>query len=304
MTETTKKPRLTRRQFRKHREKYLLMLPFMVLFLFFTVIPVFMSIALSFTDFNLLEMPHFVGWENYMKLFLEDSVFIIAAKNTLIFACVTGVLGYFACLLLAWLVNEFTVGVRTALTFLFYAPSIAGNLYVIWNYIFSGDLYGMLNGWLMNLGIIEQPIAWLNDSKYMLGVIMLVQMWMSFGTGFLSFIAGFQGIDNSMYEAGAIDGIRSRWQELFYLTLPCMGPQLMFGAVMQISTSFAAGRICISLAGNPSTDYAASTIITHIIDYGTLRYEMGYASAIATILFIAMLLTNNVVTKILSRHSA
>lgn len=304
MTETINKSRLKHGRFRKHREKYLLMLPFMLLFFFFTVIPVLMSIALSFTDFNMLEMPHFVGWENYIKLFLEDSVFIIAAKNTLIFACVTGVLGYFACLLLAWLVNEFSVGIRTALTFLFYAPSIAGNLYVIWNYIFSGDLYGMLNGWLMNLGIIEQPIAWLNDAKYMLGVIMLVQLWMSFGTGFLSFIAGFQGIDNSMYEAGAIDGIRSRWQELFYLTLPCMGPQLMFGAVMQISLSFAAGRICISLAGNPSTDYAASTIITHIIDYGTLRYEMGYASAIATILFIAMLLANNIVTKILSRHSA
>ena len=285
-------------------DKYLMMLPFMILFLFFTVLPVIISIFLSFTNFNLLETPKFIGWENYIKLFLEDDVFLISVKNTLVFALVTGPLGYFTCLLVAWLVNEFPSKMRALLTFLFYIPSISGNLYIIWSYIFSGDIYGWVNGVLISTGIIKDPIAWLNDSRYSLGIIMIVQLWMSLGAGFLSFIAGLQSIDRSLYEAGAMDGIKNRWQEVFYITLPSMGPQLMFGAVMQISASFSAGRICIALAGNPSTDYSANTIITHIVDYGTTRYEMGYASAIATILFLTMILTNQIIQQFLKKYTA
>lgn len=291
------------KEMQKNREKYLMLLPFLLLFLFFTVLPVIASIFLGFTDFNLLEIPKFVGFENYIRLFLEDSVFTIAAKNTLIFAIITGVLGYFLSLLLAWAINEFSSGTRTFLTFLFYSPSIASNLYVIWTFIFSGDSYGLLNSILIQLGFISSPLAFLTDTNYMLYVCIFVQIWMSFGTGFLSFIAGLQGIDKSIYEAGSIDGVRNRFQEFGLLTLPSMGPQLMFGAVMQISASFSAGAVCIALCGNPSTDYAASTIITHIMDYGNIRYEMGYASAMATVLFVAMLLTNSIVNKILRKCS-
>lgn len=287
----------------KYKEEYLLMLPFMALFFVFTVVPVLMSVILSFTDFNLLQWPSFVGWSNYIRLFLEDDVFMIAAKNTLVFALVTGPVSYFLCLLLAWFVNEFPPFLRTALTFLFYAPTISGNLYVMWTYIFSGDTYGLANGTLMKLGIISEPIAWLTDPKYMMPIIIVVQLWMSFGTGFLSFIAGLQGIDKSLYEAAAMDGVKNRWQELVCVTLPSMGPQLMFGAVMQISTSFSIGRVCMALAGNPSTDYAASTVISHLIDYGTVRYELGYASAIATVLFAAMLLVNEAVARILRNYT-
>jgi multiple sugar transport system permease protein len=284
-----------------NKDKYLMMLPFFALFTLFTVAPVISSLVLGFTDFNLLEMPGFVGWGNYMKLFLEDEIFIKAVKNTLLFAFATGPVSYVMCLMIAWLVNELPPKRRAFMTFLFYAPSISGNLYVLWSFIFSGDIYGWVNGLLMSVGLITEPVKWLTDGRYNLIIIMVVQLWLSLGAGFLAFIAGLQGIDRSLYESGAIDGIRNRFQELIYITLPSMGPQLLFGAVMQIAGSFAAGRICIDLAGNPSTDYSASTVITHIIDYGTIRYEMGYASALATVLFLAMILTNKLVTRLLSR---
>ncbi len=288
---------------RKHGEKYLLLLPYMIFFVVFTIIPLLMSVALSFTNFNLLETPQFVGFDNYLKLFLEDDVFLISLKNTIVFAFVTGPVSYFLALFLAWFINEIGAKGRTFFTFLFYSPSIAANLYVIWSAIFSGDMYGFANSILMSLGIINDPINWLSDPSYVLGVIILVQLWMSMGSGFLAFIAGLQNVDKSLYEAGALDGVKNRWQELIYITLPSMGPQLMFGAVMQISSSFAAGRISISLAGNPTTDYAANTIITHIVDYGTTRYELGYASAIAVVLFAAMLLANEFISRFLKKYN-
>ncbi|MDD4327237.1 MAG: sugar ABC transporter permease [Eubacteriales bacterium] len=282
---------------------YLMMAPFLILFLMFTVIPVMSSVLLSFTDFNLLEWPSFVGWDNYVKLFLEDKIFTITVKNTLLFALLTGPLSYFLSLFVAWMVNDLSPKIRTLFTFMFYAPSISGTMYFIWSLIFSGDIYGWVNGFLINTGILNEPVAWLNDSRYSLSIIMLVQLWMSMGAGFLAFIAGLQSIDRTLYESGSIDGVRNRWQELIYITLPSMGPQLLFGAVMQISASFSAGRISIALAGNPSTDYAANTIITHVIDYATIRYEMGYASAIATVLFMLMLITNSFIRRVLRKYN-
>ena len=286
-----------------NRTNYLMILPFMVVFMLFTVIPVVTAIILSFTDFDMLSVPKFTGWDNYIRLFLDDEVFLIAVKNTLIFSVLTGPLSYFLCLIFAWLVNMFKPKVRAFLTFVFYAPSISGNVYVIWNYIFSGDSYGLVNSFLMNLGFIKEPVQWFTNTKYMLPLCIMVSLWLSLGTSFLTFIAGFQGIDTSLYEAGALDGIKSRVQELIYITLPSMGPQLLFGAVMQISASFSAGAVCETLAGFPSTDYAAHTVVTHIKDYGTLRYEMGYACAIATILTLSMVFTNHIIRKILKKHT-
>lgn len=283
-------------------QEWLMLFPFLIFFGVFTILPVLASFVLSFTDFNMLQMPKFAGLDNYFTLLLNDDVFLIAVKNTLIFACITGVVSYFLCLIFAWLINELPRGVRTVMTLVFYAPSIAGNVFVIWTYIFSGDRYGLVNSALLQLGFISEPITWLTNAKYTLMVVIIVQLWLSLGTGFLSFIAGFQSIDRSIYEAGAVDGIKNRFQELVYLTLPSMAPMLLFGAVMQISSSFSVGAVSSALAGFPSTDYSAHTVVLHMQDYGTLRYEMGYASAIATILFLAMILTNTLVKKILSKY--
>lgn len=286
---------------KQNRSCYIMLAPYFILFFLFTVLPVVISIGLSFTYFNMLEMPTFTGWENYIKLFLEDDIFLIALKNTLIFAVVTGPVSYLLCLLFAWIINEFSGKFRAFLTLIFYAPSICGNAYMVWSLILSGDRYGYLNGILLKLGIINEQILWMQTEKYILPMLIVVQLWLSLGTGFLSFIAGLQTVDKSLYEAAALDGVKNRWQELWYVTLPAMKPQLMFGAVMQITQSFAVADISIQLAGNPSINYAGATVVTHLLDYGSTRFEMGYASAIATVLFLLMVGTNKLVQKVLGR---
>lgn len=285
------------------RSSYAMMAPFLVFFIVFTIIPVFTAICLSFTNFNMLQFPKFMGLTNYKRMLLNDSVFMEVLKNTIVFAFITGPLSYVMSFMLAWLINEMNKNIRTFLTFIFYGPVLGGDIYFIWNYIFSGDSYGILNGFLMNSGLIHEPVQFLSDSKTMLVSIVIVQLWASLGVGFLAFIAGFQSMDNSYFEAAAIDGVRNRWQELWYVTLPSMAPQLMFGAIMQISASFSVGTIVETLAGFPTTDYSADTIITYMQDVGTVRYEMGYASAIAVFLFAMMLITNAVIQKILKKYS-
>lgn len=273
----------------------------MILFSVFTVLPVVISIILSFTYFNMLEFPKFVGWHNYSRLFLEDDIFLVAIKNTILFAVITGPISYIACFVFAWIINELSPKLRAFMTLVFYAPSISGNVFFIWLMIFSGDRYGIANGFLIKWGLLMEPVQWLKIEAYILPIIIIVQLWLSLGTGFLAFIAGLQTVDRTLYEAGAVDGIRNRWQELWYITLPSMKPQLMFGAVIQLTTSLAVADVSIALAGFPSVNYAAETIVTHLIDYGTTRFEMGYASSIATILFIIMLGTNLIVQKLLRK---
>ncbi len=278
--------------------------PFTILFLVFTVLPIAAAICLSFTYFNMLEMPSFVGFDNYVRMFFDDDVFLTALKNTLIFALVTGPVGYILSFVFAWLINEFGRKLRSLLTLIFYLPTLAGNVYFVWTYIFSGDSYGLLNSTLIRLGIISDPIMWTTDTNYMMGVVIVVVLWMSMGTGFLAFVAGLQSMDRSLYEAAAIDGIRNRFAELWYVTLPQMAPQLLFGAVMTISTSFAVGIQSQNLTGFPSTDYATHTLVLHIMDFGSIRFEMGYASAVAVFLFAMMIIVYQVVNKALGKWAA
>ncbi len=274
------------RDIRDNKTSYLMMAPYLLLFILLVVLPVIVAVVMSFTYFNVFEAPRFIGWSNFQQLLLEDDVFLIALKNTLLFALITGPLSYGMCLMFAWLVNELRPKIRSVATLLFYVPSISGNVYFIWRFIFSGDSYGLINGFLMRLGVLKEPVLFLSDPRYNFAIVILVQLWMSLGTSFLAFIAGLQCVDRSMLEAGAVDGIRNRFQELYYLTLPSMKPQLMFGAVMQISAAFAVGSVSQDLVGFPSPLYSAHTIVLHMQDYGALRYEMGYASAIAVVLFM------------------
>ena len=278
---------------------YAMLLPFMSLFIIFTVVPVVMSLPMGFTNFNMIETPKFVGLSNFYTLFLNDDVFLIAVRNTLIFAIFTGPFSYILSFIIAWLMNAF---LKTFFTFVFYAPSMTTSVYVTWQLILSGDSYGYLNAVLIDLGILNEPAQWLTDTNYILTVVIIVQLWMSMGAGFLAIRAGFQNIDKSMYEAGAIEGIKNRWQELFYITIPSMGPQLLFAAVIQISASFTVGVVGQNLVGLPSTDYAAHTIMNHATDYGNIRYEMGYASAICFVLFAAMLLANKGINWLLGKY--
>ena len=275
--------------------------PFFILFIIFTVLPVFLSMILSLTNFNMLELPDWQGLSNYTRLFLEDEIFLLACQNTLIFAAITGPVSYLLSLLIAWFINELPPKVRAVVTLVFYAPSISGNVYLIWKTLFSSDSYGWANAVLIKYGIITEPILWFQNADYVMPLCIVVALWTSLGTAFLSFIAGFQTIDRSMYEAAAVDGIKNRWQELWYITLPTMRPQLMFGAVLAITNSFGFGAVVDALCGFPSVDYAAHTIMHHLSDYGGARYEIGYASAIAVILFIIMFSSNIIIKKALSK---
>lgn len=295
------KAQWTWREMKKNKVAYVMIAPFMILFFIFTVFPVLLSIVLSFTDFNLLEFPHFLGLSNYIRLFLDDDIFILACQNTLIFACITGPVSYLLSLLIAWFINELGPKLRSVVTLIFYAPSISGSVYLVWQTLFSSDSYGWVNGTLINLGIIDDAILWFKDADYVMPLCIVVALWTSLGTAFLSFIAGLQNVPRHLYEAGAVDGVKNRWQELWYITLPYMKPQLMFGAVLSITQSFGFGAIVDALCGFPSVEYAAHTIVHHLNDYGGQRYEMGYASAIAVILFVVMVGANLIIKKGLSK---
>lgn len=291
-------------EMKRSRVSYFFIAPFVLIFFAFVALPVLISIILSFTHFNILEPPRFAGLANYRRLFLSDDVFIIAVKNTFIFAAITGPLSYLACLLFAWFINELSPKMRAFMTLIFYAPSISGMVFFIWQIIFSGDAYGYANGILLRTRIIHEPIQWFTDPRYMMPLIIVVILWLSLGTSFLAFIAGFQTVDKTLYEAGAVDGVKNRWQELWFITLPSMKPQLMFGAVMSITAAFGTGYVQAELVGLASTDYAVHTVALHLLDHGAIRFEMGYASAIATVLFAIMVSVNKYIQKILSKVGA
>ncbi|MBQ4612435.1 MAG: sugar ABC transporter permease [Clostridia bacterium] len=277
-----------------------LLLPFMVLFTIFTIIPVFSSIVLSFFDYDQVSTPIWVGLENYLRMVIGDRLFPIVFKNTLVMAVILGPLSYILAFVLAWCISEFRPVVRTFLAFLFYAPGLVGNAYFVWSIIFSGDAKGYANSILLSLGLINDPIVWFKNLDYNMGIIIIIQLWMSLGVSFLSNIAGIQNVPHDMYEAGAIDGIRNRWQELWYITLPSMKSILLFGAVMQIQSSFSIGAVITALVGYPTLNNSLDTIVTYLQDVGTQRYEFGYAAAISVVLFLMMLLFRVLVGNLLN----
>ena len=278
---------------------YIMLLPFAVLFFLFTILPVLSSIGLSFFSYDMISTPKWDGLQNYLRMVVGDEVFPKTVLNTLKFAVVTGPVSFFLAFLLAWFINEFKPLVRSVLAFLFYVPALTGNAYFVWQVAFSGDSYGYVNSFLLSMSLIDEPINWFRNTDYNMVVLIIVQLWTSMGVSFLADIAGLQNVNPEMYEAGALDGIRTRWHELWYITLPSMKSILLFGAVMQIQATFSIGSIITTLAGYPSVDNSVDTIVSHLADVGTVRYEMGYAAAISVFLFLLMAVTRIVVGKLL-----
>ena len=285
----------------KNWQMYLLLFPFMLFFCMFTVYPVIASFLVSFTQYNVLEAPTFVGLDNYRRLFVDDAVFMKALGNTALFAVITGPVGYMLSFFASWIINELGRLSKAILTFVLYIPSISGTVYTIWALIFDSDIYGYANSFLMRVGIISDPISWFADERYILPLIIVVQLWMSMGVGFLAMRAGFSAVDRQYYEAAAVDGIKNRWQELWYVTIPMMAPHLMTAAVLQISSMFANSAVSAALAGNPSTNYAGHLLMNHLNDYSSLRMERGYASAIAVLLFVFMIGMNRLIMRLLRK---
>lgn len=268
---------------------YAIMAPFLIFFFLFNILPVLSSVTLSFFDYDMVSSPIFVGFENYSRMFSGDDVFMKVLGNTLRFSIVAGPVSFLLSFMLAWMINEFTKTLRVILTFIFYAPALVGNAYFIWQILFSGDSYGYLNNILMSFGFITEPINWFQNTSYNMTIIIIVQLWMSMGVSFLANIAGLQNVSAELYEAAAIDGVRSRWHELWYVTLPSMKSILLFSSVMQIQAVFSVSTVITTLAGYPSVNNSVDTLVSYISDIGTTRYEMGYASALSMFLFVMVL---------------
>ena len=276
---------------------YLYVTPYALLFLLFIVIPVGVAVVLSFTNFNAVQMPGFVGLRNYVSLLTQDAVFMqYVLPNTVLFAVIVGPGGYLLSFLLAWCLSQISRLPRTILALLIYSPSMTSGvaMSVVWRVIFSGDERGYLNALLLNLGWIDEPVAFLQSTSFLMPVMIVVALWSSMGVGFLAMLAGMLNEDEEVYEAASIDGIRNRLQEVFYITIPLMKPQMLFGMVMAVVNTFQVGHIGVSLSGsNPTPQYAGQLIVNLIEDYGFIRYEMGYASAAS----VALLLLIYFVTK-------
>lgn len=272
----------------QNRISYFLMAPFGIVFLIFVVAPTIASLFLSFTYYNVLQPPTFVGWNNYSHLLVDDDLFITALRNTLYFAVITGPIGYVLSYFFAWLIHQVPRKVRTVYTTVFYIPSLTSGITmsVVWLVIFANDSRGYLNSLLIKLGFIYDPIQWLGNVKYIMPVIIFISLWQSLGVGFLSFVAGFDNVNTELYDAGAVDGITTKFQRLIYIDIPSTMPQLLFSAILQVTGAFRVAEISSSVAGWPSPQDAGLTIVLHLRDYGGTRFEMGYASAIAIVLFI------------------
>lgn len=289
---------------KNHWQLYLLVGPFLVLFFLFTVLPVLSSVVLSFFNFDMVSLPKFIGLGNYVRMLVQDDIFLKVLKNTVVLAILTGPAGFLLAFVLAWMINEFGPFFRTLLSFMFYVPALTGGGLIIWTIIFSGDSYGYLNANLLSLGVITSPVQWLSTENNIVPIVVMVQLWSSMGVSFLANISALQNVNPELYEAGAVDGIRNRWQELWYITLPGMKHMLLFSAVMTIASAFSISHIITQLAGYPTVNYAADTVVSYLSDVGSVKYEMGYASALSVILFILMFSTRRLIVKLLNRVGA
>ena len=259
--------------------------PFGILFMLFTIIPVVVAVVLSFSTYSVLEDPIWIGFQNFQSIFTQDTLFITALKNTLLFAFFSGPIGYIVSFIVAWVIN--TLKAKKFFSLMFYAPSITSGLAmgVVWLYFFSPDRYGFINNFLAQNGFISDPILWTQDPAMILFIVVIVSVWMGMGNGFLAFLAGFQSMPTEVYEAAKIDGIRNKFQELVYITLPMMKPMLLFGAINTVAGSLGVYEIPMTLAGSPGPANAALTLVGHLNDYAFVRMDLGYGSAIAVVLF-------------------
>lgn len=243
-----------------------------------------------------------IGLGNYIALLTQDDTFMkYVLPNTIQFAVIVGPGGYALAFLLAWMLAQLPKIPRTIFAVILYSPSMTASvaMAVVWKALFSGDQTGYLNSFLMGLGVLNEPIQWLQSPQHLMTIMIAVTLWGSMGIGFLAMLAGILEISPELYEAAEIDGMSSRWQEIFYITIPSMKPQMLFGAVMALVGTFQAGAIGVTLSGtNPTPQYAGQLIVNHIEDYGFLRYEMGYAAAVSVVLLLMVLFFTRLATRL------
>ena len=281
---------------------WILLFPFLLLFLTLIILPIICAIGLSFTDYNGMETPDITFWDNYIRIFSKDSVFMQKIlPNTIIYAVLVGPGGFILAFFMAWLLSQLNDIPRTILAVVLYLPSMTAGVTVstVWAVIFSGDRTGYLNSLLLRLNLIQSPITWLQNETTLMPIMIIVALWSSMGIGFLSILSGIMNVNKELYEAARLDGVKNRVQEALYVTIPSIRPQLLFGAVMAVVNAFNSAGLGVQLSGsNPTPGYAGSVIVNHIDDYGFIRYEMGYAAALSVVLLLIISLASKVAHKL------
>ena len=219
MTQVKRRKRLSRNDL----ISYALLSPYLMLFSVFILVPVIMTVGLSFTNFDVINTPKANGITNYVYLFTQDTVFMkFVLPNTFLYAIVVGVGGYVLSFLIAWMLAQIQALPRTLLSLCIYVPSMLGQVFigVIWRTVFSGDQGGWMNAILLQLGWIDQPIQFLLTGDYFMLIMIVVSLWSSMGIGFLSMISGILNINREIYEAAYIDGLRNRFQDRAHQSAP------------------------------------------------------------------------------------
>lgn len=279
----------------------LLLLPYILLFSTFIIIPVVVSMLLSFTYFDLIQSPRLAdlyGMYNYVVLITQDENFLrYVIPNTIKYSIIVGPGGYVLSFVMAWMLSQVPAKPRKWISLAMYTPSMVGGVFiaVIWKTMFSGDNSGYINAFLLDNGFIDEAIQFLQSPEYLLNIMIFVSLWGSMGIGFLAMLAGLLNVDKTLYEAALVDGIKNRFQEIVYITIPQMKPQMLFGAVMAIVGAFNTGYIGVALSGaNPTPQYSGQLILNHIEDYGFIRYEMGYAAAISVVLLLIVFIFSRI----------
>lgn len=293
------KPKLKKRKF---NDAYMFVLPYFLIFFFFVILLIVISVVLSMTYYDTINFPTFVGLRNYINLFTQDSDFMqFALPTTIKYALIIGPGGYIISFVMAWLLSQISHRIRTVLAIILYSPSLTSGVLmaVIWKVVFSGDTRGYLNYFLLDLGFINEPVQWLQDTNMIFGIMIFVGLWSSMSVGFLAILSGILNVDKDLYEAAYMDGMKNRWQEIFYITIPSMKPQMLFAAVMAVVGTFNAAGLATALSGSyPPPQLAGWMIVDHMYDFGFSRYEMGYASAMSVVLLSLVMFFYFVSTKL------
>ncbi len=302
MEQTVKVKKVKTNKQIEQRNAYIFLSPYILLFCIFIIIPIVIAISLSFTLFDSVNFPTFNGVDNYIYLFTRDSIFMqYVLPNTIKYALIVGPGGYMLSFFLAWCLAQIPHIPRTVIAIILYTPSMTMGvaMAVLWRVIFSGNEAGYLNNALLTIGLIKEPIQWLAEPKYILPIMIIVALWGANGVGFLGMLSGVLNINPEVYEAAYIDGMKNRFQEIFYITIPMMKPQMLFGAVMAIVGTFNSGAIGVQLTGsNPTPQYAGQLIVNHIDYYGFTKWEMGYAAAVSVVLLLIIMLFSKLAYKL------
>jgi multiple sugar transport system permease protein len=278
----------TWRLMRKNWSAYLFLSPWFIVFLIFTVFSLGFSFYLSFHKWNIMEPAKpFVGLDNYIRLF-QDPKFYGALKNTLLFTGFGVPLGLASGLLVALLLNT-KVKMQGLFRTLFYIPVITPLVVsaVIWKWLYQGD-YGLLNYYLLKLGIIQEKLLWLADPNLAMPALIIMGVWGGTGGVMVLYLAGMQSIPEELYDAAKVDGANG-FQRLRYITVPLLAPTTFYLLITGVIGSFQSfAHIYIMTNGGP---LRRTTVIGfYLYEKGFRQFEMGYASAMAYVLFALILL--------------